>query len=413
LLARRAMRSLLAVRTLFVAGSAPALTARGPVAGLFSALGEGVQSLLAPPRGQIQALDGLRAFAILLVIATHTGHQFASLGGASNTLLKMPFVQGGWIGVDLFFALSGFFIGRQLWKEFARDGTVNVPRFILRRGFRIWPLYYTVLLIGAAAAWTFGASDSRLWPEALLVSNYFEGRLVPGSWSLSSEEQFYLIVPTLVFLMSLLSRKLRPGRWMFYALFLLAPMIRFLVWKNAGAPHIPDAEWMVTKIYFPFHTHLDGLIIGMIYSNLASDPVAKGSRLLQSGWTMLGLAILAAAALKFSNHVLFEYTGLALVFGTLIWFCLRTRPNFATRALSWRGFYLVSRLSFGMYLLHQVPMKAATQWALVSFGFARPSLQFTAAFLGDVLLTMGMAAVGYVVIEHPFLKLRSRLGLSH
>ncbi|MGZ6370796.1 MAG: acyltransferase family protein, partial [Bdellovibrionota bacterium] len=223
----------------------------GKTLGFIEVLRAGLASLLAPPKGQIQALDGLRAAAILLVVATHAGQEFTSLGGAPNLLLKMPFVQGGWIGVDLFFALSGFFIGRQLWKELARDGRVDVPRFILRRGFRIWPLYYALFAIGALTALGLTGQLPALWPEGFLISNYFSGNLVPGSWSLSSEEQFYLVVPTLVFLLSRITPKLRPARWFFYALFLIAPMIRYLVWKSAGAPHIPETGWMVTKIYFP------------------------------------------------------------------------------------------------------------------------------------------------------------------
>src|SRR5260221_10426293 len=97
-----------------------------------------IRDLLHPPTGQITFLDGLRTLAILLVVNAHLSAEFTEVFG-SNHFSRLPFVTDGWIGVDLFFVLSGFFIGGQLWKEIQRTGKDAVGRFILRRGFRIWP----------------------------------------------------------------------------------------------------------------------------------------------------------------------------------------------------------------------------------------------------------------------------------
>src|SRR4051794_22651857 len=89
---------------------------RGVFLSLSQMARSGWQALLERPRSQIRELDGLRAVAVLLVIATHCGQVWSGIGGKDSFALRLPFVQGGWIGVDLFFCLSGFFIGRQLWK---------------------------------------------------------------------------------------------------------------------------------------------------------------------------------------------------------------------------------------------------------------------------------------------------------
>jgi peptidoglycan/LPS O-acetylase OafA/YrhL len=376
---------------------------------------EGLRSLIHEPKGQIRALDGVRALAILLVMSTHCAQVFSGSGGeAPNWLMRMPFVQGGWIGVDLFFALSGFFIGKQLWKEFNDSGSVDIPRFVLRRGLRIWPLYFTVFALSALSFVLLSKPLPRLWPEGFFISNYFTGSIVPGSWSLSSEEQFYLTVPTLILLLSFITRSMRAMRWLFYFFLALSPVVRAWTWQHVGgfgASVDLGNRLMLQHIYFPFHTHLDGLIIGMIFSNFATDKEAQTQGLLARPWVLLSLGCASAVVLKMANHVIFEYTGLALIFGSLVWLCVRTQGNWLTKFLGWRGFYLVSKLSYGMYLMHQFVMPPAVRWATGELGILPTPLQFIAAFAFNLAMTLALAAAGYVAIEYPFLQLRTRLGL--
>src|ERR1700733_7943814 len=93
-------------------------------------LAAAITNLRDRPRGNVPSLDILRSAAILLVLSVHVGGSFNCF------LTPLPFVVGGWPGVDLFFILSGYLIGGQLWKELKATGTVQVGRFILRRGFR-------------------------------------------------------------------------------------------------------------------------------------------------------------------------------------------------------------------------------------------------------------------------------------
>jgi peptidoglycan/LPS O-acetylase OafA/YrhL len=155
--------------------------------------------LFRPPAGQIAALDFLRTCAVLLVLVFHFSNAayLPAAGGTTNWFSEIFFVRYGRIGVDLFFVLSGYFIGKQLWRELDRRGRIDLGRFVIRRGLRIWPLYYAVfafaVLRGCALA------PEQWWAGLLFLTNYFPTlNVVPGSWTLSIEEQFYVATPLLL-----------------------------------------------------------------------------------------------------------------------------------------------------------------------------------------------------------------------
>jgi len=166
-----------------------------------------------PPRQHLPALDGVRAAAVLLVLLAHGTARFEPGG------LHMPV---GWIGVDLFFVLSGFLISNLLFREDDRFGSISLSRFYVRRSLRIWPLYYGVLLLYAfvlphvdeeifgrvfvsADREEYGAYREALWPHWLFLQNYLvdahDVRMgLSLFWSLAVEEHFYLVWPLLVVL---------------------------------------------------------------------------------------------------------------------------------------------------------------------------------------------------------------------
>ena len=128
-----------------------------------------IQDLRKPPRGQIPILDFLRSLAILLVMNGHLTADFVKEHG-SNLYSRIPFVANGWIGVDLFFVLSGFFIGTQLWKELRDRGTVSLGRFMIRRGFRIWPLYFCTFVFILVLQGHTAAGKSYGWSDVVFLT---------------------------------------------------------------------------------------------------------------------------------------------------------------------------------------------------------------------------------------------------
>jgi peptidoglycan/LPS O-acetylase OafA/YrhL len=132
---------------------------------------------------RIRHLDMLRATAVLLVISSHlTWHPILS--------------RFGWTGVDLFFCLGGFLISGLLFRDYKTTGTIHWRRFIIRRGFKLYPAYYTLTLATVIFSRIAGTPIlwKRLWPDLILVQDY-----EPGTWghlwSLGIEEQFYLLLP--------------------------------------------------------------------------------------------------------------------------------------------------------------------------------------------------------------------------
>lgn len=131
------------------------------------------------------SLDFLRGIAALLVM---TGH---ILPGYFSTHV-------GWSGVDLFFVLSGFFVSGILFNEYKSSGTIKPLRFLVRRGLKIWPLFYTALFMQLIylflKGWTPGTKN--ILAELFFMQDYFQGFLIV-TWSLGIEEQFYLILALL------------------------------------------------------------------------------------------------------------------------------------------------------------------------------------------------------------------------
>lgn len=384
-----------------------------PPSTIWSFFRGGPHELLYPPRGTVGGLDLLRSLAILLVISGHVAGDYARYHGDFR-LAKLPMFSFGWTGVDLFFILSGYLIGRQLWKELHKTGTIDVPGFMIRRSLRIWPYYFFfIALMAFVIDWP--RPLGRAVPDVFFYSNYVNG-IVSGGWSLSTEEQFYIFTPLLL----LLTRWLRFS-WKFVPLALIfaaLPVIRTAVynaWMSSGTG-LP----LERAIIAPFHTHADGLVFGLFLAWLSvALPAWMAPRPFWANVPVPLALMVVGAALRQVEKNAFAFTALAMVYGGIALFMLRDTGK-ATRWTSFRGFYLISRLSYGMYLNHFLVMP----WLLYALG-AGPApgtaaatqvgqwqgfhgAQFALFYAGTVVCSVAVAFLTFCVIEHPFLVLREK-----
>src|SRR5213082_4162000 len=139
-------------------------------------------------------LDLLRAFAIIVVVVYHAALFGFKLPGRVDRF--------GWIGVDLFFVLSGYLIGGQLLAPLARDQRIQLGRFFVRRALRIMPAYFAVLVIYfLLPSWReYPEMSQPLWKFLLSIQNValHGGTAFSHAWSLAVEDQFYLVLPLLL-----------------------------------------------------------------------------------------------------------------------------------------------------------------------------------------------------------------------
>jgi peptidoglycan/LPS O-acetylase OafA/YrhL len=251
-----------------------------------------------PPADHEPALDGLRALAILWIVLCHT----ATAVGTRPVDTSRPWTYVAWsgiFGVDLFFLLSGFLTGRQLFAEHQAVGRLDVAAFWRRRLLRIAPTYYAALALTALAAFVprFGpmfdsAPPAELlrgaWRDALLLSNYLYSRLMPWSWALAVIAQFYVLAP---FLVSGLGRL--PPRWRVPALITLALLSELCRVARVLSPlTLTSTAWQLV-IYRPFHMRADGLWLGLLCAYLVQmvPGCRQAVRRHAGGWLCAGLAL--------------------------------------------------------------------------------------------------------------------------
>jgi peptidoglycan/LPS O-acetylase OafA/YrhL len=353
-------------------------------------------------------LDGLRAIAVLLVICDHWVFEWVSNAHfPTPSVARLPMFYWGWTGVDLFFVLSGFLIGKQLWSELYRTGTISVSQFVLRRGLRIWPLYYAMMIVFLVIP----SKHAPQWPDWVMLSNYVPTAYA-RSWSLSTEEQFYLFVPLLL----LTCRRVIPQRWWpaaVIALLSMVPISRAITFDGLSSQGLPP-ERIAVLMYSAFHLHCEALLIGLLIAWIALRrptwlaPAAIGAAAPRVIAAAAGLAI-AGGVLRAVNREVFAYLALACVYGAALCVALADR-SLLTAPLRWRFWYPIARLSFGMYLNHLILREPTdTILRIVAGAFGETSL--LAFFLGLVLTvaaSAATAAVTFVLIEQPGLAMRDR-----
>jgi peptidoglycan/LPS O-acetylase OafA/YrhL len=352
---------------------------------------EAVRELFGPkdPR-TVPWLDFCRSWAILLVLGSHV--QDFGLGGLGAKIFNW-----GWTGVDLFFVLSGFLIAKQLWAELAVTGSIRIGRFLLKRGLRIWPLYYSAIGVIFVLDLLSHRTPKPLLVDLLCVSDYFHHQ-VPGGWSLSIEEQFYLILPILLFAFRKLPAKALLGipiGWL-----ILLPLLRY-----ATMTAFPNAV-RDDLVAHGFHTHTDGLAVGVILAWLA----VYRKHWWRSGQGRLWLPLLAIAVgpLEHTLHtVTVSFSCIGIFYGGVVLLGLRAAwPN---RLTMWRGWHVLSRLSYGSYLNNLVLLQLIypyTHTYVTKHGTGLPF--FLLWFVGFVILSNSVAFVTYSLVELPFLRIRER-----
>jgi peptidoglycan/LPS O-acetylase OafA/YrhL len=361
------------------------------------------------PRAYIPGLDGLRALAILLVIVHNS-----SINEADRSIYARVWTgitDCGWIGVQLFFVLSGFLITGILLDS--RDKPGALRKFYKRRALRIFPLYYAfligrfLLLPLAFPALAVGFS-TQIW-YWLYLSNWSD--LVQGGvngmshfWSLAVEEQFYLSWPALV-------RKLRIRTFVIVCCGLaVGSLIVRTVFYFAGVDH----AWM----YSATVSRLDGLAVGALVAVAAraelGDRYRKGRRL---AGAIAGLGVLIAAAhahglSRFNPEIqTVGYTLLAVVFGAIVGEVAEPAPARAWRWLEQPGLRTIGRYSYAMYVFHP-PLHVAILYYAGPWLHARsaehPIITDMVWTLAIAVISFGLALLSWALIEGPALRLKER-----
>ncbi|GAA1851247.1 acyltransferase family protein [Myceligenerans crystallogenes] len=353
---------------------------------------------------RIRGLDGLRALAVTAVVAFH---------------LEPWLVPGGFLGVDVFFVVSGFLITTLLLREISRTDWVDLPRFWVRRARRLVPALLLVLLVSipvarlvetdltvgigrqVLGALTFGTN----WLEIAAGTDYFDEtapELLRPLWSLAIEEQFYLCWPVVLVALLLVVPSGRARPWIMLAVAVASAAGMALLY-DGGDP---------TRVYYGTDTHAFGLALGAAVTLrwTGSRSLLRGP----AGHVLPPLALLgliALFALLPSSSALTYQGGIALasVLALVLVLACASGTGWFTDAMERAPLRWIGERSYGIYLWHW-PVLLVTEAALSGAGLARVpgSWQSWAADGVVVLVTLGVSALSYRYVEMPVRRLGFR-----
>jgi peptidoglycan/LPS O-acetylase OafA/YrhL len=335
---------------------------------------------------RLPQLDGVRGIAILLVMLVNTSDKYPQLH-------LQHFVGNGWMGVDLFFVLSGFLITGILL------GSKTDPRyfrnFFVRRVLRILPLYYAILLLmfgllpilRPAEGHLIFAKSSPWWAYPLFLQNVLVASptLAVGplgaSWSVAIEEQFYLLWPLVVRYCSLAQLR----RIAAVMIVVSAPLTLYL-----QAHHV--------LIYSNVFCRQVGLMSGALLAVLVRSEGFVTAKSVKIAWPAFIITLAIASVAEELNARWLAFTFVALAAASFIFLALYAEQSWLQTMLQNRFLMYTGTISYGLYLLHKLPGDVAQMLHL----HEHPAAVLPVIFLGSYAL----AVLSYNFFEKPFLRLK-------
>jgi peptidoglycan/LPS O-acetylase OafA/YrhL len=386
-------------------------------------------------RGYRPELDAVRFLAFLLVFIHHAlprdpgaatiGDAFSSPGHGFGRYLLAAFANSCGMGLCLFFALSAYLITDLLLSEREAKGAVSVKRFYLRRVLRIWPLYVFGIVIGVTIAWAHCSRQELIMLAGYLLfaGNVYAARFAANFgwstnpmtplWSISIEEQFYLVWP---WAMRFLSRR---GLGLCALLFVAAANLTlFLLGQN----HADTDTGVWASTFVQFEMFAVGILLALIVRQTGkSNPVA-GCGLVLSGPILWLLAcatfhikqagpfrLAANGPTLMAGYALVALGCAAVLRGAMMIGSLHT-PHWMAA---------LGKISYGLYVYHLLAGLVAihilhdAQIASIPLLGRIPRLERVATILLQFLLTVLAAKLSYKWLESPFLRLKRRFELVH
>lgn len=359
---------------------------------------------------RVPGLDLMRALAILWVMPFH--FRFVNLPSALSAIART-----GWMGVDLFFVLSGYLIGSQLLRPYLSGDQPSLSGFYLRRAFRVVPAFLAVLLLYLLVpVFREAPGLSPVWQFLTFTENfridYFHDQAFSHVWSLCVEEHFYLVLPLLV-LALMRKPSFTKALTTIIVILVCGMLIRAYIYHFQLLPLLTNDEDAFTvryveKIYYPTYTRLDGLLMGVVLAVIKTfrsdwwrNMMAKGSALLA-----LGLSCCAAAIWLFRDR--FSFSGAVTGFPLLsLGLALIVASSLSPRCVLSRipGFTVPAILAYSLYLTHKeighLDHLYLTRFLSPGSPWTNFAILFSTSFLAAGFL--------YCAVERPFLLLRERI----
>ncbi len=355
-----------------------------------------------------QDLDFLRGVAIVLVLLRH------------QPICK-PLENIGWIGVQLFFVLSGYLVSNLLFQEWRKFGGINPLRFLIRRGFKIYPSYYLIyaLNLGVLNRGAVIRNPKAILSELFFLQNYVVGfgYTFPVGWSLAIEEHFYLLLAFSLWLAAsyrLISFEERPAQFKpdRFQLTLLSLMLACLVMRI-----LTDGPYNQFR-YTMTHLRLDSLLAGVFvayslsFENSKLKTVFEGHKRL---FVVLAfLSVCWSPFIKLAGSNFLQTIGLTLVYfaaAITLLYCLLT-PNIdqqMNRAFSRPVTRLMSRVGVGSYAIYLLHWLVNSVFERLCFTPHPENYLPVVRFVMTSLVTIPLGLIVTSTFEAYFLRLRNRL----
>ena len=359
---------------------------------------------------RLLGLDLLRSVAVLMILLSHMGPAPKAYGFLHE--LHWAFIRGGWVAVDLFFVLSGFLVSGLLFDEHARHGHISFGRFFIRRGFKIYPpLFFMMGITYVMYVSKYPLEFTDLLPWFAFLQNYLQPArdylwgYWGHTWTIANEEQFYLLLPFLLILLSRVSKD-RP----FVAIPWIAGVVSLVclglrLWTDRLTPVYDTYTQRM-----PFHLRADSLFFGVLLSYLYHYHRARFTEIVSRFKLLffcLGVLFLMPALL-FKEKVFFIHTFGLTVFYLGSGLLLASMLVHDFKSNRWmEPFVKIGVYSYSIYLWHYPLSNLYFSQLLEKLHL--PHLNwaaYAALHLAGCILAGVLASKG---LEYPMLKLRDSL----